>query len=182
MITIKGNDISVTTEEEREAIFKVMEKFDIRFEHEGEEVMRIDAEGPNISTEWEKCPEEVKTRQQKLFEGGAFEVHGVPCWNSAPDPRYNTPKEKPKFSQEEIDAVIGGNPIYKEVKLLLNDAQREQVGYGMGKYPEPLNDETWGVIETLDHIISEDIDKLHYTVMLKVKLMKLLKMIGGEKR
>jgi hypothetical protein len=106
------------------------------------------------------------------------EADGKASADEEADPRYNVPKKKPKFTQEEIDAVIGDNEIYSELKQLLNDAQREQVGYGMGKYPESLNDETWSVIETLDHIIGEDIDRLHYLIMLKIKLKKLIKFVG----
>lgn len=89
------------------------------------------------------------------------------------DDRYLIPKSKPLFSQEEIDAVIDSNEIYKEVRAVINEPQREQVGYGMGKYPEPLKADSWDTIETIDHIISETVDKLHYLVMLKMKLKKL---------
>lgn len=154
----------MTDEEMFELLQKKQQLFEDQRSEEQKEQLRKFAEADAKASEWEKYPEgtDLKT------------IRG--------DARYNVPKEKPKFSQEEIDAVIGNNPIYKEVKLMLLDEQRGQVGYGMGKYPEPLNDETWGIIETLDHMISEDIDKLHYSVMLKIKLTKLLKMIGGEKR
>ncbi len=43
------------------------------------------------------------------------------------------------------------------------------MAYGLEKYPEPLNADTWSIIETIDHIIDETIDKLHYLVMLRIK-------------
>lgn len=90
------------------------------------------------------------------------------------DERYNEPKGKPKATKEEIDAVIENTEIYKQAKeYILNAAQPEQVGYGIDKYPEPLNADTWTIIETIDHIISESVDKLHYLVMLRIKLLRL---------
>src|SRR5690606_14089473 len=80
----------------------------------------------------------------------------------APDVRYNVPKAAPNASQADVDAVIEANPIYREVREGSLDAQRRQVAYGLDKYPEPLNASTWTTIETIDHIISETQDKLHY--------------------
>ena len=48
------------------------------------------------------------------------------------------------------------------------------MAYGLDKYPEPLNADTWSTIETIDHIIDESIDKLHYLVMLRIKLERKL--------
>lgn len=113
--------------------------------------------------------------------------------NSVKDMRYNEPKGKPQVARDVIDQTIEETEIYKRAKeLILNaptpvgytdeqwqeakaqtfDAQREQVGYGLDKYPEPLNADTWTIIETLDHSISEKIDDLHYSVMLRMKLEK----------
>lgn len=90
------------------------------------------------------------------------------------DIRYNVPKEKPKFSTEEIDRVIADNEIYRRTRSEIErNAQREQVGYGMGKYPEPLNADTWTIIETLGHIKGEIMDALHYITMLEIKFEKM---------
>lgn len=100
------------------------------------------------------------------------------------DTRYNEPKGKPRASKEVIDAVIDTNEIYlrsryaikqyadKHLVDILLDAQREQVGYGIDKYPEPLNKDSWTIEETLEHIISEGIDRLHYENMLILKVKK----------
>jgi hypothetical protein len=90
------------------------------------------------------------------------------------DSRYNVPKEKPKFSQEEIDAVIAENEIYRRTRAeMQRNLQREQVGYGMGKYPEPLTADTWTILETLGHIKGEIMDALHYITMLEIKFEKM---------
>lgn len=86
------------------------------------------------------------------------------------DPRYNEPKGKYKASEAEIDEAIEMNEIYKRAKELILKAQRGQIGYGLDKYPETLNADTWSMIETMHHIIDESVDKLHYEVMLLVKL------------
>lgn len=98
------------------------------------------------------------------------------------DSRYNVPKEKPKASPSLIDKTIEETSIYKDVAERINELeyerakkhiinmQRKQVGYGLDKYPEPLNADSWTAIETIDHIIEETIDKLHYLVMLQQKL------------
>lgn len=89
-----------------------------------------------------------------------------------PDQRYLKPKPKPTATKEEIDKVIASTEIYKQVSDLMHGAQREQIAYGMGKYPEPLNADTWTIIETIDHILGETIDKLHYLTMLKLKFLE----------
>ena len=86
------------------------------------------------------------------------------------DARYLKPKEEPKVSNEQITQTIEETRIYNEAKQIILNAQRRQVGYGIEKYPEPLNADTWTIGETIDHIIDESIDKLHYLVMLKIKL------------
>lgn len=108
------------------------------------------------------------------------------------DTRYNTPKEEPKASPKSVDNVIKQTEIYRRAKLVIlqgqNEksdsydvakdvilkAQQKQVAYGIDKYPEPLNPNTWDVIETLDHAIDEGIDKLHYLVMLHIKMQQIL--------
>jgi hypothetical protein len=52
--------------------------------------------------------------------------------------------------------------------------QAKQVAYGLDKYPEPLNPNTWNINETVDHILDESMDKLHYLVMLRIKLEQAL--------
>lgn len=88
------------------------------------------------------------------------------------DTRYNTPKELPKVPNDIVDKAIEDNYIYSEVRQLMLDAQRKQVAYGLEKYPETLNENSWGHIETIEHIIEETIDQLHYLVMLKTKMKK----------
>lgn len=88
------------------------------------------------------------------------------------DDRYLVPKELPKVSDDIIDDVINSTEIYKRAKTEILNAQRKQVGYGIDKYPEPLNADTWTTIETIDHIIDESIDKLHYLIMLRIKFEK----------
>lgn len=86
------------------------------------------------------------------------------------DPRYNKPKKEPKTKWGKVTETIENTPIYKEVQDHILNAQRRQVAYGLDKYPEPLNKDSWSSSETIDHIIEETIDQLHYLVMLKMKL------------
>lgn len=98
------------------------------------------------------------------------EANKVMSHGTEVDTRYNTPKGKPKVSTNVINQTIDNNEIYSRAKEMILKAQQEQVGYGLEKYPEPLNKDTWSVIETIDHSISEKVDDLHYTMMLKIKL------------
>lgn len=86
-------------------------------------------------------------------------------------------KQPPKVSQEQILKVIEENPIYSEAMA----QYFKQIGYGIEKYPEPLNIATWDVIETLDHEISEIVDQLNYKIMFKLKMIELLKVLGVRK-
>lgn len=86
------------------------------------------------------------------------------------DKRYLVPKEEHGISEEVINEVIGNNAIYLQAKEHILNIQKQQVGYGLSKYPEPLNKDSWSIIETIDHIIEESVDKLHYLVMLRQKL------------
>ena len=93
------------------------------------------------------------------------------------DIRYNTPRPPLMTPKDVIDKAIDNNKIYREVKDLLKDeesreAQRIQVGYGMSKYPETLNDESWSILEALEHIQGELVDGLHYISLLKEKYLK----------
>jgi hypothetical protein len=99
------------------------------------------------------------------------------------DTRYNVPKQKPKASSELVEKTIKSTEIYRRARLAIMQpkemhpetrmnmlqAQRKQVAYGIDKYPEPLNADTWSTVETIDHIIDESIDKLHYLIMLNIK-------------
>lgn len=96
------------------------------------------------------------------------------------DTRYNDPKGKPQVTSEEIEGAISENKIYSKVRELMMetgvgetglDIQRRQVGYGLVKYPETLNGDTWSTVETIDHILEESVDRLHYLVMLRNNLM-----------
>ena len=88
------------------------------------------------------------------------------------DLRYNTPKEQPKVPEEIVEQAIKDNDIYSEVRELMLNAQRKQVAYGLEKYPETLNQDSWTSIETIEHIIEETVDQLHYLVMLKNKMTR----------
>lgn len=89
-----------------------------------------------------------------------------------PDMRYNIPRLPPNASDDLVENTILANDIYRETRGAMLDAQRRQVAYGLAKYPEPLNADTWTIIETIDHIISETVDKLHYLTTLKHKLQQ----------
>lgn len=96
------------------------------------------------------------------------------------DIRYNEPKGKHKASEEQIDKAIEETEIYTRAKELILNAQREQIGYGLDKYPETLNADTWSILETMHHIIGEGVDKLHYQIMLCIKLERLLSKDANE--
>lgn len=91
------------------------------------------------------------------------------------DTRYRNPKEAPKASDEMVEETIENTEIYRRAKELILNAQKEQVAYGIDKYPEPLNADSWSIKETLEHKLSESVDRLHYDVMLVIQLEKLLK-------
>jgi len=106
--------------------------------------------------------------------------------NNHQDVRYNIPKKHHGVSKEAIEAAIDSNAIYREVRDRLPDeetreAHREQVAYGMTKYPELLNPMSWTMVEALDHKIQEQVDALQYTVMHKHQLIKYLKENNIEK-
>lgn len=92
--------------------------------------------------------------------------------DSVADTRYNLPRLPPNASEADVEDVIDRTPIYDLTRDAILGAQRRQVAYGLDKYPEPLNADTWTIIETIDHIISETADKLHYLTMLKIKLQQ----------
>lgn len=85
------------------------------------------------------------------------------------DLRYNTPKEKHKASDADIERTIDETEIYRKAKERILKHQQGQVGYGIDKYPEPLTASTWTIFETLDHAMDESIDRMHYFEMLRIK-------------
>lgn len=106
--------------------------------------------------------------------GDAGDLIGDDEYKPAPpaDTRYNLPKLAPTASADDVENAILHNPIYSAVRDSMFGAQNRQVAYGLDKYPEPLNASTWTIMETIDHIISETVDKLHYLTMLKIKLQQ----------
>ena len=86
------------------------------------------------------------------------------------DIRYNDPKKAPNASDKLVTDTIERTEIYRRVRDHILSVQHKQVAYGLDKYPEPLNADTWSHIETIDHIIDETIDQLHYLTMLRIKL------------
>lgn len=98
------------------------------------------------------------------------------------DTRYLKPKEDPIAPDGVVDKLIQENPIYREAhQRLMLSSQRKQVAYGFDKYVETLNVNSWDTIETLDHIIDESIDKLHYLIMLKMKIQMKLERGSDDK-
>ena len=100
------------------------------------------------------------------------------------DKRYNTPKMVPKIPDDVVEQAIRDNDIYSEVRDLMLNAQRKQVAYGLEKYPETLNQDSWTSIETIEHIIEETVDQLHYLVMLKNKMTRnatIRQLLQGER-
>lgn len=83
-------------------------------------------------------------------------------------------KEAPKTDRKDVHKEIQSNEIYRRVRMAMYAAQERQVAYGMDKYPETLTADTWTTLETIDHIISETVDKLHYLTMLRIKEEKRL--------
>lgn len=74
-------------------------------------------------------------------------------------------KTKPdEITEEMIDEAISKSVIYQEAIKAL----REQVAYGLRKYPEPLNYKTWDFKESIKHALSENSDKQHYLTMMLI--------------
>jgi hypothetical protein len=90
------------------------------------------------------------------------------------DMRYNKPKEAPKASKELVEDTINNTEIYREAKQRILKAQHKQVAYGLDKYPTPLSADVWDIYETIDHVVDEAVDQLHYLVMLQIHLKRLL--------
>ena len=115
-------------------------------------------------------------KQEEYKPGSSEQPKGV--WHTIPDTRYNTPKEKHKASDEQIDQTINETEIYRKAKERILKHQQGQVGYGIDKYPEPLNADTWTIFETLDHAMDESIDRMHYFEMLRDKFEEMVKEIN----
>lgn len=110
------------------------------------------------------------------------------------DTRYNVPKAAPKASSELVEKTIKSTEIYRRARLAIMQpqnvtpesryamlqAQRKQVAYGIDKYPEPLNADTWSSVETIEHAMDESIDRLHYLIMLNIKLEQDLLNVSQE--
>ena len=98
------------------------------------------------------------------------------------DKRYNKPKLLQPLATEAAAAkAVEENPYYREVNAMLKDeeskeAQMTQIKYGLDKYPETLNGDSWSILEALDHIQSELVDGLHYISLLKSKIKESEKM------
>ena len=98
------------------------------------------------------------------------------------DKRYNKPKlVQPLATEAAAVKAIAENPYYREGNALLKDeeskeAQMKQIKYGLDKYPETLNGESWTPLEVLDHIQSELVDALHYISLWKEKIKESEKM------
>lgn len=99
---------------------------------------------------------------------------GMEYSNVEGDTRYNEPKQSHKAPLSLIDETIENTDIYKRAKEHILNAQRGQVGYGLDKYPEPLNANTWSILESFDHTIDEAVDKLHYLVMARIQMETLM--------
>lgn len=91
----------------------------------------------------------------------------------AGDARYNEPKEAPKADEKLVEETIEQTEIYRRAKELILKAQKKQVAYGLDKYPTPLSADVWDILETIDHILDESIDKTHYLVMLRIHLERM---------
>ena len=110
--------------------------------------------------------------------GEKFGKNAEPAGNSRyneGDSRYKAPKKEPSVTDERADQVIDETEIYRRARQAMLDGQRRQVKYGIEKYPEPLNANTWTILETIRHIKEETVDTLHYLTMLEIKFEELAK-------
>lgn len=100
---------------------------------------------------------------------GGFELKGY---------EFGEKKTSPtEITEEMIDKAISKSIVYQEAVKAL----REQVAYGLRKYPEPLQYKTWNFVESIDHALSENSDKQHYLTMMKINaefLMHIDEVIG----
>lgn len=112
-----------------------------------------------------------------LLHGTSDKCYEVPRENyEQEDKRYLT--QRPDIDDYlwlKAMRTIEENEVYDKAKRAIFEAQIKQVAYGLEKYPEPLNHENWSAVEAIDHIIEESVDKLHYLVMLKIKLEEMEK-------
>jgi hypothetical protein len=75
---------------------------------------------------------------------------------------------------EEVMETLHENEIYRRAKARMAGVQNNQIAYGLRKYPEPLNSDTWTILQTIRHIQEEHVDALHYLTMLEIKLEQML--------
>lgn len=112
-----------------------------------------------------------------LLHGTSDKCYEVPREDyNQEDKRYIT--QRPEIDEDlwlKAMRTIEENEVYEKAKRAIFEAQIKQVAYGLEKYPEPLNHKNWSAVEAIDHIIEESVDKLHYLVMLKIKLEEMEK-------
>lgn len=98
-----------------------------------------------------------------------------------PDMRYNVPKNPHNISDEEIDKAIEENPIYRKVWERKAKTYRDQVGYGLVKYPETFNPDSWTKEELVQHFLQEINDAQNYLEGLETKFLQLLELMEKVK-
>ncbi|AKQ08642.1 hypothetical protein [Bacillus phage vB_BceS-M2] len=67
-------------------------------------------------------------------------------------------KQKAKATEEEINHAIMNDPVYTGVIR----AYKNQIGYGIGKYPTTFGNAGWTTVECLKHLQQELCDALNY--------------------
>lgn len=130
------------------------------------EIAEVEPIKISVGMDWVEVGHGVETEGKRVPEIFTATIQA----NAIKGFEFGKPKSEMKIPKDQIDAAIESNEIYRRIKDALNDAQREQVGYGMGKYPELLNADTWTILETIKHIKGELVDGLHYLTMLEIKL------------
>jgi hypothetical protein len=132
---------------------------------------------PSVKLPYAEVSADITAQHESLLKGSGVGLN-------LSDPRYNVPKEAPKAEEKLVEKTIVNTEIYRMARLAviqadylsdesraaILEAQRKQVAYGIDKYPEPLNPNTWTISETVEHIMDESIDRLHYLIMLRIKL------------
>jgi hypothetical protein len=91
--------------------------------------------------------------------------------------------EPDEITEEDIDKAIEDSLVYQEANKWL----RQQIAYGLRKYPEPLQHTTWNFKESIKHALLENSDKQHYLSMMYIKadymfdIDEVIKLIEGIK-
>lgn len=65
------------------------------------------------------------------------------------------------------------NKVYKQAANITAEIRRDQIIKGAGKYPEPLNPDSWSAEQLIRHGLEENIDQQHYLVALLDKVEKM---------